>query len=200
MDTDGVEHSAIDGIAVSARRLATMVADLLDASRVETHRLALARETLNVPELLAGLVERIRPLLGDHRVVLDIQGPPPDVDADPGRIEQVVTNLLTNAAKFSPAGAEITVVVAARESEVVVVVADRGPGIPAADRAAIFDRFYRAPATTGSRDGLGLGLYIARGLVEAHGGRMWADSRPGGGTRVCFTLPVRAAGEQRTPR
>ena len=199
-ETDGVELKAIDGIAVSARRLATMVADLLDASRVETHRLALARETLDVSHLLAGLVDRMRPLLGGRRVVLDIQGAPPAVDADPGRIEQVVANLLTNAAKFSPDGADVTVTVKGAESEVVVAVADRGPGIPAAERAAIFDRFYRAPATTGGRDGLGLGLYIARGLVEAHGGRMWADSRPGGGTRVCFALPVRASGSPAPPR
>jgi PAS domain S-box-containing protein len=188
--TDGAEVTAVEGIAVSARRLATMVADLLDASRMETHRLALVRETLDLPRLLGALVERIAPLLGDHPVVLEAPGAPREIPADAGRIEQVVTNLLTNAAKFSPAGAEIAVTVEAREEEVLVSVADRGPGIPAAERAAIFDRFYRAPSTTGDREGFGIGLYIARGLVQAHGGRMWADARPGGGTTVCFTLPV----------
>jgi two-component system sensor histidine kinase KdpD len=104
-------------------------------------------------------------------------------------IEQVLLNLLDNAIKYTPPGSPIALTAWATEEAVTVEVADRGPGLPPGEEQRIFDKFYRVQRPA-QPSGTGLGLTICRGLVEAHGGQMWAANRPGGGTVVCFTLPL----------
>jgi signal transduction histidine kinase len=185
------ESKAASVIALTARRLAGMVNDLLDASRLESDRLALALQAVDLPSLARGLVERLTPMLGNHPVQLRVAQHVPAVTVDPSRVEQILTNLLTNAAKYAPEGGDITLSMGRAQTHVLVSVEDRGPGIALEDQARLFERFFRArSASSGAHDGLGLGLYICRGLVEAQGGRIWVESSPGEGSRFCFTLPV----------
>jgi two-component system sensor histidine kinase KdpD len=104
-------------------------------------------------------------------------------------IEQVFINLLENTIKYTPADSPIDIVATAREGEVEIEVADRGPGVPTAERDHVFEKFYRLDQA-GTQGGAGLGLAICRGLVEAHGGRIWVEDREGGGARLRFTLPI----------
>ena len=114
---------------------------------------------------------------------------PPKIDADPHRISQVLSNLLGNAIKFTPEGGTITLCARPRDGALSVTIADTGRGIAPEDLAHIFNRYWRPKGSVGK--GTGLGLYIARGIVEAHGGRVWAESSPQGATFV-FTLPLQA--------
>ncbi|MBI2954932.1 MAG: GAF domain-containing protein [Chloroflexi bacterium] len=185
------EKRAVEAIKTSARRLNRMVQDLLDASRLEAHRLTLEKQAVDVAALVREVVDRLGTVLAPHPVRVEAPEAMPPVMADPGRIEQVLTNLLTNAAKYSGPESEILVRAQARPKEVVVAVTDHGPGIPPEDIPKLFTRFYRTEAArAASPEGLGIGLYISRGLIEAHGGRIWVESEPGKGSTFCFTLPV----------
>jgi PAS domain S-box-containing protein len=181
----------VEDIRAGARQLNRMIADLLDASRLEANRLALARRPVDLGALVREVVERADPFTDGHAVWLSVQGAIPPLDVDPGRIEQVLVNLLSNAAKYGRAETPIEVRVAARGSEVEVAVTNEGPGIPPDELGGLFARFHRArSARQDETSGIGLGLYIAKGLVEAHGGRIWAESVPGETTTFRFTLPV----------
>jgi two-component system sensor histidine kinase KdpD len=176
-------------IEQEAQRLNRIVGNLLDLSRIQGGALAPALDWHDPGLLLRGAVERLRPALAAHRLVLDI---PPDLPAvllDPIEIDQVIANLVENAAKYSPAGATIRVAAATRDQELEVLVEDDGPGLPSEALPRLFDAFYRAPGAHRGR-GSGLGLAVARGLVDAHGGRIWAENRPQGGARFGFILPV----------
>jgi len=111
------------------------------------------------------------------------------VDLDRRRIEQVLTNILDNAFRFTPKGGRIDIFLTEPAGNVQVCIHDSGPGIPAKDLAHVFDRFYVVDDGRGL-SGVGLGLFIAQQMVELHGGRIWAESRPGQGSRFCFTLPA----------
>jgi signal transduction histidine kinase len=108
---------------------------------------------------------------------------------DEGRIEQVFYNLLSNAVKYSPAGGEVRISGQVRPQYVIVCVNDEGPGIAAGDIPHVFDRFYRANEASRKTKGAGLGLFLSRAVIEAHGGRIWVDPQPGQGARICFSLP-----------
>jgi signal transduction histidine kinase len=136
-------------------------------------------------------VEHQRSIAPDRVINLKVSGASMKVEADPVRIEQVLGNLLVNALKYSEPGTEIGVDVHRVDSDVLVSVTNRGPGIPAEQLPKIFERYYRTPrARTGAAPGLGLGLYITKGLIEAHGGRIWAESRLGETTTFQFALPI----------
>jgi signal transduction histidine kinase len=109
--------------------------------------------------------------------------------ADEDRISQVLSNLLSNAIKYSPDGGEIRISGMMRPDQVIVCVSDQGPGVAPEDIPFIFDRFYRSTKATRTTKGAGLGLYLARAVIEAHGGRIWVDPKPGDGARICFSLP-----------
>jgi signal transduction histidine kinase len=177
---------AVDQQTAKASRL---VAHLLETSRLEMGRLVLDRRVENVSEVVAGVVEQAQAQTNRHELVLSA---PPEVPAsvDALRLEQVVTNLLDNAIKFSPEGGRIDVEVSAPdEGTVRLAVRDHGLGIPPEHRGQIFDRFHQAHAAE-HRSGLGLGLHVSRGIVELHGGRIWAEFPPDGGTRFVATLPA----------
>jgi PAS domain S-box-containing protein len=181
-------------ITTSAQQLNRMVEDLLDISRIEAHRLSLERRPVDLPALVRSVVDRSAELTRDHAVRVDVRGAIPFVDADPGRVEQVLCNLLSNAAKYGEPGSLIAVAIERFANNARVAVENRGRGIPEEDVHDLFKRFFRARAARGGRvTGIGLGLYIAKALVEAHGGTIDVESIPDETTTFRFTLPLRSS-------
>lgn len=199
----GSEREArfVKAINASVRTMTRIVNDLLDASRIESRRLAVAPEWLDLTPLLLGLIEWApADAVRGHTVRLVPPGPLPPVIADPVRVEQVLANLLSNAGKYSSPGSEIVLEARADPDAVTLAVTNTGVGIAPRDLPHVFERHYRTrTASAGKAPGLGLGLYIARGLVEAQGGRIWAESTPGRQTTFFFTVP-RARERRRSPR
>lgn len=170
--------------------LARMVEDLLDASRIEAHRMELHPEPTELTSRLRDLVQALEDVTPHHTVELQLPNLPLWVQADVPRLRQILGNLLSNAEKYGEPGTPITVKLEPRAKDAVVSVANCGDHLPQHELDRLFRRFVRAdtPATA-SKQGVGLGLYITRGLVEAHGGRTWAAS-DGRWMRVCFSIPL----------
>jgi signal transduction histidine kinase len=184
------ERRTLDRIGQVAVRMDGLIQDLLDVSRMERGTLALETAPRDPAALLAEAADAVRPLAAAHGLRLEVdaaRGAPP-VRADASRVVQVVSNLVGNAVKFTPEGGAVTLACAPGEGEVRFSVTDTGPGIPPEQVPHIFGAFWQAKHA--DRRGLGLGLSIARGLVEAHGGRIWVESEPGRGASFVFTLPV----------
>lgn len=180
-----------DSLAVieeEADRLTRMIDDLLDASRLQAGGLSMNRADVSLPALAARVAERLGSQSSKHAVVSDFPPKFPIVVGDETRLEQVVSNLVSNAIKYSPQG-EIRISGSSAPNQVTVCVSDHGPGIDARDMQHIFERFYRSSSAVKQTKGAGLGLYLARAIVEAHGGRMWADPKATVGARICFSLP-----------
>lgn len=184
------ERKYLQIIRRSAERMDRLIQDLLEVKRIETGKLALEPRPDDLERVLAESVEMLRPMAAAAALRLEEEVPAglPRVLVDALRVQQVLSNLVGNALKFTPAGGVITLRAAPRPAEVQVSVADTGPGISAEQLPHIFGRFWQG----GRKDGLGvgLGLAIAKGLVEAHGGRIWVESEPGHGTVFSFTVPV----------
>jgi signal transduction histidine kinase len=177
----------------SGHRLERITSDLLDASRIDAHRMLLDRRQVDLPELVQALVDQVQSVLGTHPVSIEVVGEPPAISADPIRIEQILTNLLENASKYSAAGEPIRVMVGAASDGAVLSVEDRGSGIPADELPHLFDRYFQTRKARKANRGLGLGLYITRGLVEAHGGKITVESTPGVGSTFRVRLPTAGA-------
>ncbi len=181
--------SLAEGILSGSRRLDRMIADLLDASRIDARRLRLSLEEVDPAALIRGAVERFD--AGGREIRVAAAAVLPGVRVDPGRIEQVLGNLLANALKYGVPGAAVEVTAEAAGDEVRISVVNAAPEIAAQDLEGLFARFQRGAPTAGRRvAGTGLGLYIARSLVEAHGGRIWAERVPPGRIAFRFTLPA----------
>jgi two-component system sensor histidine kinase KdpD len=173
-------------------RLDRLVSSLLDLSRIENGALVPRKAWHDVGALVEDLAGRMRPVTAGHPVRLDVPEDLPPLELDYVEIQQVLSNLVENAAKFSPAGSEIGISVGRDDGNVQFAVRDHGPGIAASDAQRVFEPFVRlARAGKGPR-GVGLGLAIAKRLVEAHAGTIWVDSGVSDGTRIVFTLPGRA--------
>lgn len=175
----------VDRIRRNTERMARMIDDLLDMSSLQVGRLAVRSEPLDLGPVLGEAIESHRE--GAREKDLDLRteiGPMPAVLADRDRVMQLVSNLLGNAVKFCERGDRIVLRAEARERDVLVSVRDTGPGIAPEDREHVFDLYWK-----GRRGGTGLGLFIARGIVEAHGGRIWVESELGEGSTFSFTLP-----------
>jgi two-component system sensor histidine kinase KdpD len=170
-------------------RLNRLVSNLLDMSRIEGGALRPQRDWYDLGELVREVVSRIQPVLQGRRVTVSGAGDVPPVSLDYLMIDQVVTNLLENAVKYTPPGTPIDVRIERIEDRVRVAVADRGPGIPASKRGAVFDKFYRLERRSGIQ-GSGLGLAVSKGLVEGHDGRIWVEETLGGGATFVFELPL----------
>jgi PAS domain S-box-containing protein len=173
-------------------RLNDMIQDLLDTSRLEAHRLALHREPTPVAVAVDAALTRLPDLAA--RCTVTIAPAAAHVLADPGRLVQVLGNLLSNAAKYGDPDRPVAVTVARDGGHARITVANHGEGIPEAEIPALFNRFVRTrEARRGRIEGSGLGLYLCRGLVEGHGGRIWVESVPGDTTSFHFTMPLAAA-------
>lgn len=167
----------------------SMLRDLVKVVALESGQVVLERASVRLDALLAALLERLAVTLPVDRVRLSLPGDLPPLDADPRRLERVLVNLISNALKYSEG--PVAVGAATRGGEVLVSVRDEGPGMSLDDQRRLFQKFFRAPGAQG-KPGLGLGLYISRLLVEAHGGRIWVESAPGQGTTFHVALPAAA--------
>lgn len=199
LERDGAsEHSRkLAVISRSVDRANRLIQDLLDTTRIDAGALSIARAALDTRQVLADVVEAQRPLASSADIALDLDVPEalPALWADRDRVLQVFENLVGNAIKFTPAGGRITIGAVPKVGEVLFRVADTGAGIREENLAHIFDRFWRAPGEV--RRGAGLGLPIAKGIVEAHGGHLWVESQPGRGTVFYFTIASASSGATR---
>jgi len=204
-DADSLPPKAAERVAkieVETGHLVQMVNELLDLSRIESGIATAAVDDVDLGRLAAATVERIRLFAERQGVALDVRAPEtvPTIRGDRDRIGQALLNLLHNAVKFSPPGSSVTVRVVPAESDVVVTVQDRGPGIPRGALPRIFERFYKVDRSrTRGAGGTGLGLSIARHVVEAHGGRIWAESEEGVGSTFSFAIPISGPDLPTTP-
>jgi len=174
-------------------RLTRLVTNLLDMSRIQAGALAPHRSATPLDELIGAVAVRLAPMLRDHRLTVDVPEGLPLVDVDYLLVEQVFSNLLENAARYTPAGTAVSVSAATvpGAGQLEIRVADHGPGVAEAERERIFDQFYR-PRAEGRDLGTGMGLAIVKGIVEAHGGRIWVEPTPGGGATFALRLPAAA--------
>ena len=185
-------HVVREGLQVieeEADHLAQLIDDLLDASRLQAGALDLGIGEVALDELVRRQAARFEVQSQPQSIVVDLGQRLPMVPADEARITQVLNNLISNAVKFSKGNGPITISGGATDSDVIICVKDEGPGISADDARHVFDRFYRARDTASSTKGTGLGLYLAKAVVEAHGGRIWVDEAVQSGARICFSLP-----------
>jgi PAS domain S-box-containing protein len=183
-------RESIELISQAAEQMDALIRDLLDVNRLDAGKLAISPVPVDPTALITDSLQTLRPLMDEKGIRLDLQIETalPKVVADPGRIQQTLSNLVGNAIKFSPAGSRI-VVVARRDSGVVIIsVLDHGKGISAEQLPRVFDRYWQSSRT--DRQGAGLGLAISKGIIEAHGGRIWIESRPGEATSAFFTLAL----------
>jgi signal transduction histidine kinase len=177
-------------IRQAAEQMDELIQDLLDVTRVEAGKLAVTLKSVNTEEILSDILRTLAPVAAEKKIALRLNAPDdlPNVLADRERFSQAISNLVGNAVKFSQPGGEITVRVAVLDKEFLFSVSDKGQGMTAEQLSHAFDRFWQSSRT--DRQGAGLGLAITKGIVDAHGGRIWAESSPGAGSTFYFTLPI----------
>jgi two-component system sensor histidine kinase KdpD len=183
-------HEHLEMIRQEAEHLNRVVSNLLDLSRLRAGVLTPSKARAAIDEPIEAVVARLQPLLRDRDVTIDLHGRLPDVDIDLVQLDQVLTNLIENAVKFSPPGSPIHISAVGSPTGVRVMVSDQGPGIPKEERDRVFQPFERG---SGEKAGTGLGLAIAKAVIVAHGGRIWAQQAPGGGTAITFEIPIDAS-------
>jgi signal transduction histidine kinase len=189
-----MEHArarqAVEMVSASLRRAHRLIADLLDVSRIDAGALSVACEPVELAPAVAAALSAHEMAAAEATIALHggVGADLPAVTGDHDRIVQVLDNLVGNALRYTPARGSITIAAVPQGNELLVSVADTGAGIQPDHLAHIFDRFWQSDRTR--RTGAGLGLAICKGIVEAHGGRIWATSVPGAGTTFFFTLPI----------
>jgi signal transduction histidine kinase len=188
LPSDVAEHAAV--ILQAAMQMDALIQDLLDSTRLEAGRLRVSPQWTSADDLVSAAIETLAPLALAKSVVLSQNFAPelPEVYADPNRMNQVLSNLIGNALKFTPEGGAVTIEGTREGKFVLFAVRDTGVGIQPEDLPFVFDRFWQSKRM--NRSGAGLGLAIARGIVLGHGGRIWIESVPGVETVVRFTLPT----------
>lgn len=193
-----------DSLAVieeEADHLTALIEDLLDASRLQAGALSFSLGDVSLDQVARRIAERFSVQAAQHEIEVNFPPDFPVILADEERLTQVLSNLVSNAIKYSPGGGKIRINGEARPGQVIVCVSDEGPGIAAEDIPHVFDRFYRSSGASRTTKGAGLGLYLARAVVEAHGGHIWVDPKRDAGARICFSLPreagVKKGGKQR---
>jgi len=188
------QRELLRAVHEEAERLNRLVQNLLEMTRLESGSVQVRKDWHSIEELVGAALGRFNRRLGQRPIVTRIPADLPLVALDPVLIEQVLVNLLDNALKYTPPESPIEIAARVEGDGVTVEVADRGPGLPPGEERRVFDKFYRGRAVADR--GVGLGLAICQGIVEAHGGRIWAENRPGGGVALRFTL----AGKDPPPR
>lgn len=186
-DRSIIEES-LSVIEEEADRLGSLIENMLDASRLQAGGLSIKRSDVSIPDLINRMAKRFQTQSSVHQIVVDLPEGFPIILADESRLEHVISNLISNAIKYSPKG-EIKISGQIRPDFVIICVSDQGPGIAAEDIPHVFDRFYRAPDMARNTRGAGLGLFLTRSIVEAHGGQIWVNPETGKGARICFSLP-----------
>ncbi|RKX99702.1 hypothetical protein DRP77_12830 [Candidatus Poribacteria bacterium] len=187
------QRSSLEKVDRQVKRLTDLINDLLDLSRIESGRIQMKREPISLVDIAVSRLEEMKPQADSKGVKLDleVEGEIPMTVGDEARIGQVITNLLSNALKFTPQGGQVKVRLSRQGDMILTEVIDTGPGIPEEERERIFDKFYQlSDFKTRSQGGSGLGLSIAKGIVEAHGGRIWVESEVGVGSNFKFLLPI----------
>jgi two-component system, OmpR family, sensor histidine kinase KdpD len=180
----------LESVHEEAERLNRLVQNLLEMTRLESGALQLRKELHPPEEVIGAALGRLGKQLANRRVTTKVPSDLPLVPMDDVLVEQVLVNLLDNALKYTPAGSPIEVIATATDENLTIEIADHGPGLPRGEEDRVFEKFYRGEPV-GAR-GAGLGLAICRGIVRAHGGRIWAQNLPGGGVAFLFTLPLGA--------
>lgn len=188
-----VPVTALQRMKANGRRLELLIRDLLDASRIDARQVQLHRNPTDLAATVVALAGQLQAAVGDRSITVECAADLPQVDADRLRVEQILSNLIENAAKYSAEREPIRIRVRPRADHVEVAVEDRGPGIPAEELPHLFDRYYQTRRARAAGLGLGLGLFITRGLVEAHGGQVSVASTAGVGSVFSFWLPRAAA-------
>lgn len=188
----GQRRELAQSIVGQARDMTEHVNKVLQMTRLEAGAVEVTRDWASLPEIAASVLARLADRLRDHRVVMNLPGTLPLVRVDAALIEQVLANLLENAARHTPAGTAIQLRATVRDAEVVTIVEDYGGSLPPDRLEAVFEKFSHG-TTGGAGGGMGLGLAICRAIVRLHGGRTWAENVGEGGTAFCFSLPLEAA-------
>jgi len=183
------EAASAQAIVKGAKRMNTMIQELMESARLETGRMEIRKRPTDLLGLIRDLLDRVGTLEDRSRLRLEAAEALPEVPLDPDRIERALVNLLTNALKYSPPDKQVVVRVGRLPDMALVSVIDQGPGIPPEELPHLFQRFYRAKVGQ-QTEGLGLGLYITRLIVEAHDGRIWVESEVGKGSTFSFALPL----------
>ena len=192
----GKQEKFVGAIQRNGRRLELLVDDLLDLSRLETETFKLLADQTDAVTVLSEACESFEPVLAEtgHQIALFLEEDSIPIIADHRRLIQVVGNLLSNAAKYSPAGSQIRIRLTSENDRMSIEIGDDGIGIPEEDRQGLFEPFYRASnAREGAADGTGIGLHVSRAIVQSHGGDISIESELGVGTTVRFWIPIRAA-------
>jgi PAS domain S-box-containing protein len=196
-DVEWDRNTLLDGLRVieeEADKLTELIDNLLDATRLQAGTLALQFGSVALDNLAGRLAEKFRTQSANHIIITDFPPNFPSIQGDERRLSQVLSNLISNAIKYSPKGGRITIKGQVLNDAVQISVSDEGIGIAPEQQEHLFERFYRVDnALTRETQGAGLGLYIVRSIVEAHGGRIWVDSSPGQGATFTFTLPLTQA-------
>lgn len=178
-------------IEEETNNLEQMVSDIMDASLIDIGQLHIEPQPLRLPRLAEEVAQEMQHQVKSHRFVVDFPADFPIVDADPRRLRQVFRNILDNAIKYAPDGGLIMIRGEVRPTDVVVSISDQGVGISPEDLIPLFDKYFRVKAPTGYHvPGTGLGLPVARAIVETHGGRIWAESKVQEGTTLHFSIPL----------
>ncbi len=207
-DLDGDSQAPLDSEARAdlietargeAERLNRLVGNLLDMTRLESGALKVNPESSDIQDVIGTAILHMADELHNHSIKVNIPDNLPMISIDFVLIEQVIINLLDNAAKYSEAGKPIEISACISDNSIEVDVADRGIGIPTEDLTRVFDKFYRVQRSDGA-SGTGLGLSICKGIIEVHGGKIWAQNRPGGGTIISVQLPLNESKARSTER
>ncbi len=201
--TEGRELRGFQVLNQQVNVLVQLVDNLLDISRIDAGRFILQAESVDIKALAESVVTQVGSSATQHTVHLELPSAPALVWGDALRLRQVVTNLLTNAVRYSPVNTSVWVRVQLDEREVQVLFDDEGPGIPPSQRERLFERYYRVPGikrTGSSTEGLGLGLYLCREIIALHEGRIWVDAAPTGGARFIIALPMHMPAEEPAQR
>jgi len=192
-DANWDSNTVKDSLAVieeESDRLTELIENLLDASRLQSGSFRLSPVELDIDQLVVRVARKFQDQHSSHKIIADVPSDLPLVQADEARITQVLSNLISNAVKYSPEGSEVRLTGVGLPSEVVITVSDQGMGIAPEEQTHLFDRFFRAEAAVRkSIPGTGLGLYLSKAIINAHGGRIWVERDGKRGSRFSFSLP-----------